>query len=138
LALRRRTNIAAAPAPNSTIIGGSGTSVPLLVPVVVVVEPPQCFHLQCPPEDELVDVLPVVELLVLLDVELLVDDELDVLLPEEVEVLLLPDEEPDELLLDDPLDDELDELDPDELEPLLELPELPDELPLVELQCFLQ
>ncbi|HTM95047.1 MAG TPA: hypothetical protein VL100_04405 [Croceibacterium sp.] len=90
--------------------GGSGTLVPLLVPVVVV-EPPQCFHLQWPPDDELVDVLPVLELLVLLDVELL----------EDVELLLLPDEEPDELEL------------------LLELPELlPEELPLVELQCFLQ
>jgi hypothetical protein len=42
LALRRRTNIASAPAPNRTMTGGSGTLVPLLVPVVVV-EPPQCL-----------------------------------------------------------------------------------------------
>jgi hypothetical protein len=42
LALRRRTNIVAAPAPNSSRTGGSGTLVPLLVPVVVV-EPPQCL-----------------------------------------------------------------------------------------------
>jgi hypothetical protein len=36
--------MAAAPAPNNSMAGGSGTLVPLLVPVVVVVvEPPQCL-----------------------------------------------------------------------------------------------
>jgi hypothetical protein len=44
LALRRRTKIAAAPAPNSSMTGGSGTLVPLLV--LVVVEPPQCLYRQ--------------------------------------------------------------------------------------------
>jgi hypothetical protein len=107
--LRRRTNIAAAPAPNRISTGGSGTCVPLLVLVV-----PQCFHLQWPPDE--VEVLPVLDELLLVELEVdeleLVDDEPEVLLPDEVE--LLPD---DELLLEPEL--------------------LPDELP-VDPQCFLQ
>jgi hypothetical protein len=89
-ARRRRLNTASAAAPNSKVIGGAGTSVPVvellvLVPVVLLVL-------------ELVLVLDEVELLVEVD-----DDVLVVMLPE----LLVDDElllEPEELL--DELPDE--------------------------------
>lgn len=67
LAWRRRLKTPAAAAPNSSIIGGAGTSVP---PVeVLVLEPPELV------DDE---VLVEVEELVELDEETLPDDELEV------------------------------------------------------------
>jgi hypothetical protein len=123
--LRRRANAASAPIPNSATIGGSGTSVPELVLVLLLVELEVLV-------DELVDEL------VELEVEELVDV-LEVMLPE-VEVLVetLPEvevEEPPVLVEVDepPVDVEVEEPPLDvEVElpltltitPLLELPEV--------------
>lgn len=95
--LRRRMNTAAAPIPNSTIIGGSGTSVPEVVlelPELELVE--ELVELEVELEvlvevDELVDVL--VELLVELEVLDVISPEVElvlVTLPELVEVELPP------------------------------------------------
>ena len=117
---RRRENTAAAPAPNSRIIEGSGTCVPeVVLPLVLVLELDELLldedELELDEDDELLELEPLVELEVLV-----------VMLPE-VEVVVMPElEELDEPELDD---EELDELDPLlELEPLDPLePELPDE-----------
>ncbi len=83
MAWRRRLNTPAAAAPNNSIIGGAGTSVP---PVeVLVLEPPELVDdevlLEVEP-DELVELdeetLPEVEELVELDEETLPDDEEEV------------------------------------------------------------
>jgi len=98
---RWRATSAAAAAPNSRTIEGSGTSVPLLVLVLVEVVP-------LDEEDVLLDVLDDVEELVELDV-----DE-DVLLLVELDVLTLPDEvDVDELV--DTLPDEVETL-PDDVD----------------------
>ena len=94
--MRRRENTAAAPAPNSRIIGGAGTSVP-------------------PLEEVLPDVPPEVELLVLVELEPLVEllllvelDVLEVMLPEvELELEVLVETLPDELDVEVTLPDEV-------------------------------
>ena len=107
---RRRENTAAAPAPNSRIIEGSGTCVP---EVVLPVEPEVDELVELEVEelvedelDELVELLPLVEVL-------------EVMLPE-VEVVVMPelDDEDEPELDDEELLLELDELEP--LDPELE------------------
>lgn len=71
--VRRRAKTAAAPAPNSSSIGGAGTLVPLevLVPVVVPVEVPVDVPV-------LVPVLELVEELVEVELPEVLDDEVEV------------------------------------------------------------
>ena len=79
LAWRRRANMPAAAAPNSSSIGGAGTSVPPFDVLVVVVEPlPELLEVEELVELELDEVtLPEVDELVELDEETLPELELD-------------------------------------------------------------
>jgi hypothetical protein len=137
LRLRRRLNAASAPAPNRTTIDGSGTFVPELVLVLVLLLVDELVELEVLLDvDELVELLVEVLEVMFPEVELLVEtlpdeDVVLVMLPELVEVELPPvevevDEPPVEVEVDEP---------PVEVETITVTPplllELPDEEPLV-------